>query len=475
MCGIVGMVTRLHNGFTRADTILFQQALIVDALRGLDSTGMFSVNTAGDIDCIKVASHPFRLLQNKEAAEFMTEAIWKGKVLVGHNRKATTGKVINENAHPFQEEHIVLVHNGMVYNADSVAKEAGVEVEVDSHIIAHILAKEENVVEALKKLRGAFAVVWYDQRKNSLNLVRNNDRPLFIAEHNNLTIFGSEAKMLDWLLDRNGISNYKIEPVPVETVISFSLADNERSTTSASFRGIDYSPFQGTQSTTGSRVSTSTIEPTAPPLNGRLIKTNDIRSFYMTLMEERTVNGENRYFVYGKAPTGELCRAWLPVGAPREYLESLQTATLLLGNVSQVTYRNGVLQLIWLENIKPYVPKKESTIRTFNGVVLSSQTEWEKICSDHKCKVCKGNLDPAFPKYTTLSLEKNGMDVKNAICPACLATRFNNWSVQEQNWILSNNGYDPRSFWEERKQLNDEAVNKVQPVSTDAVDYQTVH
>jgi hypothetical protein len=457
MCGIVGMMTRKHNGFTRQDNILFQQALIADALRGLDSTGMFSVNIDRDIDSLKVASHPFRLLQNKEAAEFMTDSVFRGKVLVGHNRKASVGKVINENAHPFQEDHIILVHNGMVYNAAETAKTEGVEVEVDSHVIAHVLAKEENIPEALKKLRGAFAIVWYDQKKHTLNLVRNSERPMYIAEARDLVMFASEDKMLDWILHRNGFQGYKIEDVPVDTVITFELENNQRKSTAAVFKGYDTNPhpFQGTQHfKPTSNKSTETTEPAAVPKRAVTYLHGSRRVFRLTMYDQREVNDMPRVFLVGKTEANEEIRAWLPTNAHSDFVDAITSADWLEGQVAQSTYRNGLLMSLWLENIQVHHPKPKSELKTFNGIQLSSIAEWEGICTSHRCKVCQGELDREYVKYSVITMEKNGQDVKTVLCASCLAVRFDKWSPHEQKWIKDNNGYDPREYLEIRKAKN---------------------
>ena len=89
--------------------------LWLDALRGFDSTGMFCVNNQGNIYWAKEASNPGKFLPQAEVKDILNIAFRNGKMLVGHNRKATKGSVTDDNAHPFIEENIILVHNGTIF------------------------------------------------------------------------------------------------------------------------------------------------------------------------------------------------------------------------------------------------------------------------------------------------------------------------------------------------------------------------
>lgn len=198
MCGIIGMVTDAVNGFTSTDMDWFEEALIVDSLRGPDSTGVFVVTNKNHVRVAKQASHPYHFLASKEWSSTRAAAFSSGKIMVGHNRKATKGSINSANAHPFAEKHIVLVHNGTIYNQKDLTAE---ETEVDSHAICHSLV-EKGYKETLKSIDGAFALVWYDMKERCLYLVRNSQRPLgYIATHSGL-YFASELPMLEWSLRR---------------------------------------------------------------------------------------------------------------------------------------------------------------------------------------------------------------------------------------------------------------------------------
>src|SRR5579864_8678836 len=112
MCGIVAMIARTNGGFTHGDLSAFEQMLIVNTVRGKDSVGAFTKFGNGDVRVIKHGSNPFNLINSKEWEGFRQSVVNRGRFLIGHNRASTIGKVSTDNAHPFVEDHIILVHNG---------------------------------------------------------------------------------------------------------------------------------------------------------------------------------------------------------------------------------------------------------------------------------------------------------------------------------------------------------------------------
>lgn len=189
MCGIVGLIARTTSGFYHGDLDKFQDLLIVDSLRGEDSTGAYCVLSNKQVKTIKIASHPAHLFACDGWHKFRAQAITSGRVIIGHNRKATQGAVVSKNAHPFVEENIILVHNGTLRSRDGVGNE-----EVDSHAVCKAIAKD-GAEKVLSEINGAFAFVWYDTKTSKLNIIRNDERPLSLTKTNNLYIVASE----DWM------------------------------------------------------------------------------------------------------------------------------------------------------------------------------------------------------------------------------------------------------------------------------------
>lgn len=209
MCGLVALVSKKTNGFTVQQQDMFSTLLYLDALRGLDSTGVFSILNNGDLHMVKEIGSPLKMFGLQEFKDIKSEAFQKGSAMVGHNRKATKGSVNDVNAHPFiVDDKICLVHNGTLFGHRQHAN-----VEVDSHAIAHLLAKDDDVAAVASKLDGAYALIWHNFEQNSLNFLRNTERPLFWAETENEWLWCSEKEMIDFVVARY---NAKVTQGPFE-------------------------------------------------------------------------------------------------------------------------------------------------------------------------------------------------------------------------------------------------------------------
>jgi UDP-N-acetylglucosamine transferase subunit ALG13 len=217
MCGIVGCISK-HGTLNWYADNLFTNLLRIDSIRGEDATGVFGVTGGGHVDHLKGNVDGWAFTQWSGYKKFK-DRIKDYKIVVGHNRKATSGSIEAKNAHPFREKHIILVHNGAIRNAKGLA-----DTEVDSHAIAHALAEHDPVV-ALGKLDGAYALVWYDSSDKTLNLARNSERPLHLIEYPSMWIISSEAGLGLWLNGRENRKHDKILQVPTEKILTFNLTD----------------------------------------------------------------------------------------------------------------------------------------------------------------------------------------------------------------------------------------------------------
>lgn len=220
MCGIVGIMAGNVTG-QHARMKYFEQALYADALRGWDSTGIFAVSRNKDVDIFKRAV---------TATDFMTMAPYdtvakrthQHQFLIGHNRKATKGGISHNNAHPFDFGNVVMVHNGTLDNHKTLPD--GNSFIVDSEALAHSI-NEIGPIETFEQVEGAFAVVWYDYAKDTLNLIRNEERPLCYAYVENGVLLASEKFMLIWLANRNSIELKEVFDLPPGVMVSFKSSD----------------------------------------------------------------------------------------------------------------------------------------------------------------------------------------------------------------------------------------------------------
>ena len=203
MCGLISFLSSKNAGMFDSDLSAFEQLLYADVLRGKDSTGVFVVNSTGkEIRGAKEASPAYEFMRHNDWKALRQFAVNQGRGIIGHNRAATKGSVTDDNAHPFREGNIVMVHNGTLYG--DYAKQIDVKVDVDSHAICHLLNEHgtDEVEKVINKIEGAYALIWFDKRDGSYNFLRNAQRPLYHCYNNDGWWWGSEDSMLEWVLDR---------------------------------------------------------------------------------------------------------------------------------------------------------------------------------------------------------------------------------------------------------------------------------
>jgi hypothetical protein len=221
ICGLTGIV---GQSITAVDLKVLKQLIFVDSLRGHHSTGLCSVDpfTGVPITYKKALDGP-DFLQLKGSEAILKSVL--SPFIMAHNRHATRGGIGDQSAHPFTHGDITLCHNGTLDRQTNLPDHA--LFAVDSENICHAFDKL-SPKDILPELEGAFALSWYDQSDNSFNLVRNTERPLCLAFNKNRDIcyYASERKMLEAILDRNGI-NATYQELEAGKWIKFDLDKND--------------------------------------------------------------------------------------------------------------------------------------------------------------------------------------------------------------------------------------------------------
>ena len=162
MCGIIGYI-----GFRDSKEVLLNGLKRIQ-YRGYDSMGLViatkngfkRVRSVGDIEQLQ-----------KKVAEV---GDYSGSWGLGHSRWATHGAPLEKNAHPHKAEHIYIVHNGIIENAEELKSRLPGPFlsDTDSEVVAHCLADsykqsgslKEAVFDTISKIKGEYAVAVMSER-----------------------------------------------------------------------------------------------------------------------------------------------------------------------------------------------------------------------------------------------------------------------------------------------------------------------
>ena len=210
---------------------LFYQLLHSDELRGDDATGLIYIENDSGFGILKDAVPASWCADSMIRHNLLTDRIRKGKALIGHNRKATMGRVVAETSHPFVvDKTFAMVHNGTLRGHKKLK-----ETEVDSEALAHLLepvlksgVSKEELEEQMGKIDGAYAVSAYSQSENSMFLLRNGERPLSLLELPDCWLFASESGLLLWIAGRNGydLAKASLKPLKEHVIYTVDLKTN---------------------------------------------------------------------------------------------------------------------------------------------------------------------------------------------------------------------------------------------------------
>lgn len=206
-CGVFGMYDL--DGGDVASTIYY--GLFALQHRGQESCGIAITDTNGPKRKVNVIKG-MGLVNEVFVGDSIDQL--KGNLGVGHVRYSTAGESSQANAQPlvlnYVKGTILLAHNGNLINAPELRRQleytgAIFQTTIDSEVIAYHIAREriksstaeEAVVRAMKKVKGAYALVISSPRK----LIGVRDpfgfKPLCIGRRDNSYIITSESCALD--------------------------------------------------------------------------------------------------------------------------------------------------------------------------------------------------------------------------------------------------------------------------------------
>jgi glucosamine--fructose-6-phosphate aminotransferase (isomerizing) len=197
MCGIVG-----YMGYRDAYPIIIKGLQRLE-YRGYDSAGV-AIYDGNNINICKTKGKVEDLKQKAENAISL-----EGKLGIGHTRWATHGVPNDINSHPHQSNSgdLVIIHNGIIENYDSIKKElikrgyifhSDTDTEVLVNLIEEVKKKEDvklgkAVQIALNQVVGAYAIAVFDINKPDEIVVAKLGSPLAIGVGENEFFIASDA------------------------------------------------------------------------------------------------------------------------------------------------------------------------------------------------------------------------------------------------------------------------------------------
>ncbi|MFT4831906.1 MAG: glucosamine--fructose-6-phosphate aminotransferase (isomerizing) [Psychroserpens sp.] len=197
MCGIVGYI-----GHRDAYPIIIKGLQRLE-YRGYDSAGI-ALYDGADINLSKTKG---KVEDLKNRAQ--TEISLKGKLGIGHTRWATHGVPNDVNSHPHYSNsgNLVIIHNGIIENYDSIKKELikrgyTFSSDTDTEVLINLIEevkKQENVklgkaVQiALNQVVGAYAIAVFDKNKPDEIVVAKLGSPLAIGVGDKEFFIASDA------------------------------------------------------------------------------------------------------------------------------------------------------------------------------------------------------------------------------------------------------------------------------------------
>ena len=200
MCGIIGYIGKrpvfpiLIEGLERLE------------YRGYDSAGIALMNAKREINVLKVKGKIKDLKVKVENDGYWWSNNHNFHIGLGHTRWATHGRPCEKNAHPHLDckGKIALVHNGIIENYKKlkeflISKGHRFNSDTDTEVLAHLIEEfmdgslEDAVKNALKKVKGSYAIGVISIDDPNKIVAARNESPLIIGIGNNEYFLASDV------------------------------------------------------------------------------------------------------------------------------------------------------------------------------------------------------------------------------------------------------------------------------------------
>jgi len=195
MCGIVGIVAK-----DKDKNVI---PMVYECLRRLEYRGYDSFGIGTISPRLKIFKQVGAI---GKATDLMTEEL-SGSIGLAHTRWATHGGVSVKNAHPQTDcnNKISVVHNGIISNhralRDDLERKGHIFVsDTDTEVIAHLVEEElkttndfeKAAVNAIRKLKGSFAIVIGSDMFPDMLLAFRKESPLVLGLGDEATFAASD-------------------------------------------------------------------------------------------------------------------------------------------------------------------------------------------------------------------------------------------------------------------------------------------
>lgn len=184
MCGLFGWIHTHDLSSMEHDAMRIVAATFALANdgRGGDSWGIYD-------------GHAVERGLGRIAGAFCAEDLARRPLLLAHTRFATRGKVLPQNAHPFEHGNIIGAHNGIITNHTVLNYRYDRHFDVDSqHIFAHLDERKD-----LSDLTGYGAITYINRNLPSVvSLGRFNSGVLSVARFDCAFVWSSEDGPIRW-------------------------------------------------------------------------------------------------------------------------------------------------------------------------------------------------------------------------------------------------------------------------------------
>jgi glucosamine 6-phosphate synthetase-like amidotransferase/phosphosugar isomerase protein len=194
MCGLTGVL--LYPAHRSAEewreiADVATVNLVFNEERGREAAGVAVIQADGSCQVFKQPTPASELVEMQGYRRLLSTVGDDTVCILGHTRMPTKGSIWrNVNNHPVLTKHVVGVHNGVIFNDDSLFAQTGLPRagEVDSEVIFRLLDTisplEHNgrylelVEQKVSLLDGIFATLSVDLRRPTRLLVLKHLRPL---------------------------------------------------------------------------------------------------------------------------------------------------------------------------------------------------------------------------------------------------------------------------------------------------------